>query len=76
MGPDAEWAVATLIKLTSHPQTHIRALSARALGEIGITTDQVQSTLKKLLRDRELPVRQTAETALEQLRSPLASPAN
>lgn len=70
MGTDAAWAVPTLIELTSHPRTHVRGLSARVLGEIGVADERVISALERRLNDSEPGVRHAAEFALGQLRSP------
>jgi HEAT repeat protein len=69
MGPDAEWAVPTLVTLLTHPQPQIRALSARALGEIGVAGRIVETALKQRLRDDSAAVRRAAERALEQIQA-------
>jgi hypothetical protein len=73
MGNRAEWAVTTLVELSNHPRPHIRALSARTLGEIGIASDVVTASLKRCLQDSERAVRTAAERALEQIESRNAS---
>jgi HEAT repeat protein len=68
LGKNAQWAIPTLVDLLADQQTHVRALSARALGEIGISNDKVDTALKRRLQDREPSVRRAAEAAIEQLR--------
>ena len=68
MGKNAQWAVPTLVDLLTDQQTHVRALAARALGEIGTSNDKVDAALKRRLQDREPAVRRAAEAAIEQLR--------
>jgi HEAT repeat protein len=67
LGRRAEWAAPSLVSLLTHPRTHVRALAARALGEVGIANDQIHSALRQRLKDREPPVRQAAAVALEKL---------
>jgi len=69
MGPDAAWAVPTLVRLLSHPQPQIRALAARALGEIGVADADVESVLRRRVRDDAAAVRRAAQKALEQIQT-------
>lgn len=64
MGAEAAWAVPTLVKLTFHRQPAIRALAARALGQIGMATDEVLSALQRATRDQNVAVQNAARHAL------------
>jgi len=72
MGQEAAWAVPTLVKQLSHPQPQIRALAARALGEIGVADGDVEAMLERRLRDDAPAVRKAVRRALEQIQAPAA----
>lgn len=65
MGPDAAWAVPTLVQLLSHPDTKIRRLTAITLGRLGPTAGDAQSALTRALKDPHRVVRDAAQQALE-----------
>jgi HEAT repeat protein len=67
--PDAQWAVPTLVELLSDSRTHVRALSAQALGNIGHADDEVIAALKRRLQDGEIAVRRAAKAALDHLQA-------
>lgn len=69
MGPDAQWAVPTLIRLLSHPETKIRALTAVTLGRLGPTARNAEPALRKALKDPQDPVRNAAQAALVKIQS-------
>ena len=69
MGPDAEWAVPTLIQLLSHPEVKIRRLTAITLGQLGPTAQEAISALERAQKDPEKLVRQAAQQALDQISS-------
>lgn len=73
MGPDAQWAVPTLIRLLSHPETKIRRLTAFTLGQLGPTARDAESTLTRALKDPQDVVRDAAQQALGQINSAPAS---
>jgi HEAT repeat protein len=74
MGPDAQWAVPTLVKLLAHPETKIRHLTAVTLGRLGPTASEAESALERLaLKDPQEVVRQAAQQALGQINSAPAS---
>jgi hypothetical protein len=70
MGADAKWAVPTLIKLLSHQQPKIRALSAQALGGIGADASAAKPALRQRLRDPDPMVRKAAQHALPNIEPP------
>jgi HEAT repeat protein len=74
MGKNAQWAVPALVDLLADQKTHVRALAARALGEIGISNDKVDAALKRRLQDREPAVRRAAEAAIDKRRTPPTEP--
>jgi HEAT repeat protein len=67
MGKKAQWAVPTLVELLNHQQTHVRALAAQTLGEIGIASDEITSALQRRLQDSEPSVRHAAQSAIKRL---------
>lgn len=69
MGPDAQWAVPTLIRLLSHPETKLRALTAVTLGRLGPTARNAEPALRKALKDPQDPVRNAAQAALVKIQS-------
>jgi HEAT repeat protein len=74
MGPNAKWAVPTLVKLLAHPETKIRHLTAVTLGRLGPTASDAESALeRRALKDPQEAVRQAAQQALGQIRSAPAS---
>jgi HEAT repeat protein len=73
MGQEAKWAMPALVTALSDPRPSIRALAARALGEIGVADDSVMSSIKLRLRDENGAVRAAAQKSLEQLTKPVES---
>ena len=73
MGPDAKWAVPTLTRLLSHPETKIRALTAYTLGQLGPIARDAEAALTRALKDPQDVVRSKAEQALEQIQSELTT---
>jgi len=69
MGPNAEWAVQTLIQLLSHPEVKIRRLTAITLGQLGPTARDATSAIKRAQNDPEEVVRNAAQQALQQINS-------
>ena len=65
----AKWTVPTLNRLLSHPETKIRALTSRVLGQLGPTASDAESALNRTLRDPEEVVRKAARQAMEQITS-------
>jgi len=70
IGPDAQWAVPTLIELLSHRNPRIRALSALTLGQLGPTTGAATTALRQAESDPQINVRKMAQQALELIESP------
>ncbi len=69
MGPNAGWAVPTLIDLLKDRRPGIRRLAAEALGRIGSSTDSTQSALKKALSDPDDRVNEAARESLRMIHS-------
>jgi HEAT repeat protein len=70
MGPDAVWAVPTLIGLLSHESPKVRALAARALGQIGPPAAAAKTALQQATRDSNAAVQGAAREALNRIGSP------
>lgn len=60
-----EWAVGALIEQLDNRHPHIRALSARALGEIGIGSEAVLAALRRRHSDQVPAVRDAAAAAID-----------
>lgn len=69
MGPNAGWAVPTLINLLKDSRPGIRRLAAEALGQIGSGTDSTEAALKKAVSDPDDRVGETARKSLRMIRS-------
>jgi HEAT repeat protein len=67
MGPEAKWAMPTLIGLLSHESPPMRALAAQTLGRIGPGADDARAALQQALRDPNAAVQAAARAALERI---------
>jgi HEAT repeat protein len=72
MGERGAWAVPTLTGLLSDRRPSIRALAAKALGEIGPAARGAERALQQSSRDPEASVRKAAQKALKQINAPNA----
>lgn len=66
-GPQAAWAMSTLIQLLRDPRPGIRRLAAEGLGEIGPAAKNALPALEKATRDPDDRVRDAARAAVERL---------
>ena len=67
MGPEAEWALPTLIKLLKHKKRRIRALTVLTLARIGPTAKPAIEDLDRLLDDPEEAISEMVAMALDQI---------
>lgn len=68
IGPQAVWAVPSLIELLSHPSPQMRALAAQTLGRIGPGAAEAKPALERAARDSNAAVRGAAQAALDGLK--------
>ena len=68
MGPEAAWAVPTLIALLKDGRPGIRRLSAETLGRIGPGARAAEAALQTAARDPDDRVREAAQQAREAIR--------
>jgi HEAT repeat protein len=73
LGPDAAWAVPTLIGLLSHESSKVRTLAARGLGSIGPSASAAKVSLEEARRDSNAGVQKAAADALARVEKPAAS---
>jgi HEAT repeat protein len=64
LGPNAVWAVPTLIGLLSHESPKVRTLAARSLGSIGPSASAAKVPLEGARRDSNSGVQKAAADAL------------
>jgi vesicle coat complex subunit len=77
MGPDAKWAVPTLVALLAHNRPQVRAVAAQSLGRIGPSGAAAIPALQKSLADPNPAVKAAAKLAIEKLHAAASSvPAN
>ena len=70
LGERAEWAVPTLVLLLADKRPGIRRISAEALQQIGIASEEAEAGLRRAAEhDADDRVRHAAQTALQGLRS-------
>jgi HEAT repeat protein len=67
LGPDAQWAVPTLIALLGDSSEKVRALAAQTLGRIGPAAAVAKVQLQRLLTDQSPAVQDAAKAALTQI---------
>jgi HEAT repeat protein len=67
LGPDAAWAVPTLSGLLSHESFKVRALAAKALGNIGPAAISAKAKLEALRSDNNPTVKKAANDALNRI---------
>jgi HEAT repeat protein len=70
LGPNAAWAVPTLIGLLSHESHKVRTLAAKALGNIGPAASAAKVPLESARRDSNAGVQKAAADALASLELP------
>jgi HEAT repeat protein len=61
----AEWAIDALVEQLDSRHPHVRALSAQALGEIGVGNEAVLTALRRRSLDPVEPVRDAAAAAID-----------
>jgi HEAT repeat protein len=67
-GANASWAIPTLVSLLSDRRAPIRALAAQTLGEIGVASDRVETSLRHGLQDEKPAVQKACRQALDRLK--------